>query len=41
MDPDRGVFIALLANRVHPSREGPGIQDVRAAVADAVVRGLA
>jgi CubicO group peptidase (beta-lactamase class C family) len=40
IDPERGVFVALLTNRVHPSREGPGIQDLRAAVADAVVRGL-
>ena len=40
IDPDRGVFVALLTNRVNPSREGPGIQELRGAVADAVVRGL-
>lgn len=40
IDPERGLFVALLANRVHPSREGPGIQELRAAVADAAVRGL-
>lgn len=40
IDPDRRLFVALLTNRVHPSREGPGIQDVRSAVADAVVRGF-
>jgi CubicO group peptidase (beta-lactamase class C family) len=40
IDPDRGVFVALLSNRVHPSRQGPGIQDVRAAVADAVVSAI-
>jgi CubicO group peptidase (beta-lactamase class C family) len=40
IDPERGIFVALLTNRVHPSRQGPGIQDVRAAVADAVVRAL-
>ena len=40
IDPERGVFVALLTNRIHPSREGTGIQELRAAVADAVVRGL-
>jgi CubicO group peptidase (beta-lactamase class C family) len=40
IDPERGVFVALLTNRVHPSRQGPGIQEIRAGVADAVVRGL-
>jgi len=40
MDPARGLFVALLTNRIHPSREGAGIQGLRAAVADAVVRGL-
>jgi CubicO group peptidase (beta-lactamase class C family) len=39
IDPERGLFVALLSNRVHPRREGPGIQDVRAGLADAVVRG--
>jgi CubicO group peptidase (beta-lactamase class C family) len=39
IDPDRAAFVTLLTNRVHPSREG-SIQDLRAAVADAVVRGL-
>ncbi len=41
MDPDRGLFVVLLTNRVHPTRENNAIRDVRRAVADAVVRGLA
>jgi beta-N-acetylhexosaminidase len=45
IDPERRLFIVLLTNRVHPSRErdpkGAAIRQVRAAVADAVVRELA
>jgi serine-type D-Ala-D-Ala carboxypeptidase len=45
IDPERGLFVVLLTNRVHPSRErdpkGAAIRQVRAAVADAVVRELA
>jgi CubicO group peptidase (beta-lactamase class C family) len=41
MDPDRRLFVVLLTNRVHPTRENNAIRDVRRAVADAVVRGLA
>ena len=41
MDPDRKLFIILLTNRVHPTRENNAIREVRRAVADAVVRGLA
>jgi len=40
MDPDRGAFVILLTNRVHPTRENDAIRAVRPAVADAVVRGL-
>jgi CubicO group peptidase (beta-lactamase class C family) len=36
IDPDRDLYVALLSNRVHPSRSGDGIQDVRRAVHDAV-----
>ena len=41
MDPERNLFVVLLSNRVHPTRENNAIREVRRAVADAVVRGLA
>jgi beta-N-acetylhexosaminidase len=41
MDPDKHVFVILLTNRVHPTRENNAIRAVRADVADAVARGLA
>jgi CubicO group peptidase (beta-lactamase class C family) len=40
MDPDRKLFVILLTNRVHPTRENNAIREVRRAVADAVVRAL-
>jgi CubicO group peptidase (beta-lactamase class C family) len=41
IDPERKLFVILLTNRVHPTRENDAIREVRAAVADAVVRALA
>ena len=41
VDPQRDLFVVLLTNRVHPTRENRKIGAVRAAVADAVVRALA
>ena len=41
IDPDRQLFVILLTNRVHPTRENNAIRRVRRAVADAVVRALA
>ncbi len=41
MDPDRQLFVVLLTNRVHPTRENNAIRQVRRDVADAVVRALA
>ena len=41
MDPRRELYVILLTNRVHPSRENNGIRGVRAQVADAAVRALA
>jgi CubicO group peptidase (beta-lactamase class C family) len=41
MDPERKLFVILLSNRVHPTRENNAIREVRRSVADAVVRGLA
>lgn len=41
IDPERELFLILLTNRVHPTRDNKLIRKVRPAVADAVVRGLA
>ena len=41
IDPERKVFVILLTNRVHPTRDNNAIREVRRAVADAVVDGLA
>jgi CubicO group peptidase (beta-lactamase class C family) len=40
MDPERGLYVILLTNRVNPTRENNAIGQVRAQVADAVVRAL-
>jgi CubicO group peptidase (beta-lactamase class C family) len=40
MDPERELYVILLTNRVHPTRENDGIRAVRAQVADAAVRAL-
>ncbi|MGE0454359.1 MAG: glycoside hydrolase family 3 N-terminal domain-containing protein [Vicinamibacteria bacterium] len=40
MDPERKLFVILLTNRVHPTRENNLIREARPAVADAVVRAL-
>lgn len=37
IDPDAGCYIVLLSNRVHPTRAGEGIAEVRAAFHDAVM----
>jgi CubicO group peptidase (beta-lactamase class C family) len=39
IDPEQDLFIILLTNRVHPTRENPKIFAVRRAVADAAVEG--
>ena len=41
MDPERELFVILLTNRVHPTRENRAIGAIRPRVADAVVRALA
>jgi CubicO group peptidase (beta-lactamase class C family) len=41
IDPERGVFVVLLSNRVNPTREHRAITGVRVAVADAVMRAVA
>ncbi len=41
LDPERELFVLLLTNRVHPTRDNQAIREVRPAVADAVVRALA
>ena len=40
IDPERRLFVVLLTNRVHPTRENNAIRQVRASVADAAVRAL-
>ncbi len=37
IDPDRGVFVLLLSNRVNPTRQHSGITQIRIAVADAAM----
>jgi CubicO group peptidase (beta-lactamase class C family) len=41
MDPERGLFVILLTNRVYPTRENRKISRVRSRLADAVVGALA
>ena len=40
IDPDRQIYVVLLTNRVHPTRENNGITAVRPAVHDAVMRAV-
>jgi CubicO group peptidase (beta-lactamase class C family) len=40
LDPQRGRYLVLLTNRVHPNRDQPGIREFRQQVTDAVVRTL-
>ena len=40
IDPDRSVYVALLTNRVHPTRHNEKIRQVRPAVHDAIVEAL-
>ena len=40
VDPTRELYLVLLTNRVHPTRENRKIVQVRPAVADAVVRAI-
>ena len=40
IDPTHDLYVVILTNRVHPTREGEGIQDVRRALHDAIVTDL-
>jgi CubicO group peptidase (beta-lactamase class C family) len=40
IDPDRGVYVVLLTNRVHPTRANEQIRQVRPALHDAIVEAL-
>ena len=40
IDPDRGIYVVLLTNRVHPTRENDAIKRMRPAVHDAVMEDL-
>jgi CubicO group peptidase (beta-lactamase class C family) len=37
IDPERNVYVVLLTNRIHPTRENNAIKQVRPAVHDAVM----
>ena len=37
IDPAQDLYVVILTNRVHPTREGEGIQEVRRALHDAIV----
>jgi CubicO group peptidase (beta-lactamase class C family) len=41
VDPERELFVILLTNRVHPTRDNQAIRRIRPAMGDAVVRALA
>ena len=41
IDAANDLYVVMLSNRVHPTRHGEGIQDVRRAVHDAIVTDLA
>jgi CubicO group peptidase (beta-lactamase class C family) len=36
IDPAKDLYVVILTNRVHPTREGEGIQQVRRALHDAI-----
>jgi CubicO group peptidase (beta-lactamase class C family) len=40
IDPVKDLYVAILSNRVHPTRNNEGIRDVRRALHDAIVIGL-
>lgn len=40
IDPAQDLYVAFLSNRVHPSRDGEGIQEARRALHDAVIEDL-
>jgi CubicO group peptidase (beta-lactamase class C family) len=40
IDPDRGVYVVLLTNRVHPTRANDAVARVRPALHDAVIEDL-
>ena len=40
IDPDRGVYVVLLTNRVHPTRENDAMKELRPALHDAVIKDL-
>lgn len=40
LDPANDLYVVILTNRVHPTRDGEGIQDVRRALHDAIVTAL-
>lgn len=41
IDPDQDLYVVILTNRVHPTRDGDGIQELRRALHDAIARSVA
>jgi len=39
IDPAKDLYVVILTNRVHPTRDGEGIQEARRALHDAIVSG--
>lgn len=40
VDPDRGIAVIFLCNRIHPTRDEPRLRDLRPALHDAVARAV-
>ena len=40
LDPEKGIYVVLLTNRVHPTSSNNAIQGVRRALHDAVMSAL-
>jgi len=40
IDPQKQLFIVLLTNRVHPSRENVKINEARQTIMESIIRGL-
>jgi CubicO group peptidase (beta-lactamase class C family) len=41
IDPQKELFIILLTNRVHPSRENAQIEEARRTIAESIIKAIA
>jgi CubicO group peptidase (beta-lactamase class C family) len=41
IDPEHELYVVLLTNRVHPTRENNAIRELRPAIHDAILQALA